>query len=289
MFPVLPVTTSQVKSSNSNTVQLWNAMPGRHRGETVSVSANLMNELRTAQSVIDVVKENLSSGTGNQKTDFMLTQGQSYQRTIAARHVRDADFRGDNQAIVKSALAARAGNCGEQSALAMAYLSNMELDRPIFTLAAANHPDHQLNVIGDLREPRKAVIVDSWPVFARAHLADNAALRPDPSRVLDVHYPGSPPKMDLGNFGAVERLNNARVAHINQQRQTPSFDQTLANPSLVRLEGQTHSIRNLGVRYQNKEKAEDVQENTAERTEYERQAGAMRLAQRYFPDTGGNA
>lgn len=288
MFPSLPLTSTQVNRNHPTTVKLWEAMPGTHRGETVHVTPGLMSELNTAQSVIDAVKDNLAQGTGNQKADYMLSRGRSYQHAIAARHVRDADFRGDDQAIVKSALAAQGGTCGEHSALAMAYLSNMELSRPIFTFAAENHPDHQLNVIGDLREPRQAVVVDSWPVFARAHLASNAALRPAINQPLDVHYPGAEPKIPIETLGDIVPLDDARVAHINHQRQTPTFEQVLENPTRVRLEGVTHGLQNLGVRYQNRDDAADVLENTADRARYETQARAMQQAQRYFPDGGEN-
>lgn len=284
MFPALPLTSVQVKRSDPQTVKLWEALPGQHRGETVLVSPELMNELNIAQSVIDAVKDNLVHGTGNQKTDYMLSRGQSYHHAVAARYLRDVDFRGDDRAIVKSALAVRGGTCGEHSALAMAYLSNMDLTRPVFTYAVENHPDHQLNVIGDLREPRRAVVVDSWPVFARAHLADNAALRPDSNRLLDVHLPGSAPKMELDELADVKLVDEERIAHINQQKQIPTYHQVLENPGSVRLEGRTHGLRNVGVRYQNRENAAEVLENIADRAVYERQAMAMQQARRYFPE-----
>lgn len=288
MFPALPLTSTQVKRSDPNTVKLWEAMPGRHRGETLYVSPGLMSELHTAQGVIDAVKENLSQGTGNQKTDFMLSSGRSYQHAVAARHIRDVDFRGDNQAIVKSALAAQGGTCGEHSALVMAYLSNMELERPIFTYAVSNHPDHQLNVIGDLREPRQAVVVDSWPVFARAHLADNAALQPNISKPLDVHLPGSDPKFSIEDLGDIQRLDEARIAHINKQKQTPDYNQVLEEPGRVRLEERTHGASNLGVRYQNRDNEAETFENIADRSVYEAHAMAMQQARRYFPEGGNN-
>lgn len=288
MFPALPLTSSQVKRSDPHTVKLWEAIPGQHRGETVQVSPWLMNELHIAQDVIDAVKDNLAQGTGNQKTDYMLTQGRSYQHAVAARHIRDVDFRGDDRAIVKSALAAQGGTCGEHSALAMAYLSNMDLTRPVFTYAAENHPDHQLNVIGDLREPRQAVIVDSWPVFARAHLADNAALRANINRLLDVHLPGSAPKISLEELSEITPVDEARIAHINHQKQTPDYQHVLQNPASVRLEERTHGASNLGVRYQNLEREADLLENIADRAVYERQAMAMQQARRYFPEGGDN-
>lgn len=288
MFPTLPLTSSQVKRNDPHTVKLWEAMPGQHRGETVQVSPGVMHELHLAQDVINAVKDNLSQGTGNQKTDYLLTQGGSYQHAVAARHLRDVDFRGDNQAIVKSALAAQGGTCGEHSALAMAYLSNMDLTRPIFTYAVENHPDHQLNIIGDLREPHQAVVVDSWPVFARAHLANNAALRANINRPLDVHLPGSEPKIPLEELGETEPVCEARITHINHQKQTPDYHQVLENPRRVRLEECTHGISNLGVRYQNRESPTDVLENIADRAVYERQAIAMQQARHYFPDRGNN-
>ncbi|MEM6052169.1 hypothetical protein AAH450_16535 [Erwinia sp. P7711] len=284
MFPALPLTSAQVKRSDPQTVKLWEALPGRHRGETVLVSPELMNELNIAQNVIDVVKDNLVHGTGNQKTDYMLSRGQSYYHAVAARHLRDVDFRGDDGAIVKSGQAARGGTCGEQSALAMAYLSNMDLTRPVYTYAVENHRDHQLNVIGDLREPRRAVVVDPWPIFARAHLVDNAALRPDINRLLDVHLPGSDPKIELDELADVKLVDEKRIAHINQQKQIPTYHQVLENPGSVRLEGRTHGIRNAGVRYQNRENAAEVLENIADRAVYERQAMAMQQARRYFPE-----
>lgn len=284
MFPDLPGISSQIKSSEPHSVKLWEAMPGRHRGETVQVSPVQMSELKTAQNVIDLVKETLTGGTGNQKTDYILTRGESYQRAVAARHVRDKDFQGDNQAIVKSALAALGGTCGEQSALAMAYLSMMDLKRPIYTYAAANHPDHQFNVIGDLREPRQAVIVDSWPVFARAHLADNAQFQPDSQRILDVHMPSSVPKMAEEAFGEVVPLSNERILHINQQHQTPAYNEVLESPERIRLQGRMHAIRNLGVRYQNRDNEAEILDNIVDRAFYERHALAMQQARPLFPD-----
>ncbi|MCU5772261.1 hypothetical protein N5923_20425 [Erwiniaceae bacterium BAC15a-03b] len=288
MFPAIPVAPHLLKSNDQQTVKLWQAMPGNHRGETVEVSASLMSELQTAQSVIDIVKEHLSFGPGNGKSAFMLTRGQNYQREVAARHVRDADFRGDNQAIVKSALAAQTGNCGENSALTMAYLSAMELDRPIATWAAANNPDHQFTVIGDLRMPGEAVVVDSWPVFARAHLVNNAQFQPDASRPLDIHMPGMPPKMELDQMGDITPLSKDRIAHINQRNQTPGYEQALADPSRVRLFERNHGIVNLGVRYQNRDNPQDVHENTANREEYERQAYGTRLARQHLRNTDGD-
>ena len=144
-----------------------------------------MDELRTAQDVIDIVKETISAG--NLKNDFMLTSGDSYHRSMAARHIREVDYRGDSNGLAKSAMAAGAGACLEHSELTMAYLSNMDLSRPVFTYANANGPDHRFNIIGDMREPKTAVVVDAWPSFARAHLLNNSAFQPDGSRLMDVH------------------------------------------------------------------------------------------------------
>lgn len=185
MFPVLPTRTSALYAGDSQTVKLWEAMPGIHRGQTVTVSASRMEELRTAQDVIDIVKETISAG--NLKNDFMLTSGDSYHRSMAARHIREVDYRGDSNGLAKSAMAAGAGACLEHSELTMAYLSNMDLSRPVFTYANANGPDHRFNIIGDMREPKTAVVVDAWPSFARAHLLNNSAFQPDGSRLMDVH------------------------------------------------------------------------------------------------------
>lgn len=278
MFPTIPVRPAAVCQNDPQTVKLWEAMPGNHRGETVIVSSATMSDLRTAQSVIDAVKENLSYGAGNLKNDFMLSAGESYYRSIAARHVRNTDFRGDNNGLAKSALSAQAGACSEYSALAMVYLSNMGLERPVFTYTAANEPDHQFNIIGDIREPRAAVVVDPWPTFAKAHLVNNAGILPLPNSVLDVHYPGMSPRMKIEDIGDVQALDSHRVARINQLHNTPSYQEVISQRPEIGLRNKLHGIRNLGVRYQNQDQPNDVVENTVDRDHYERQAHGVRLA-----------
>lgn len=278
MFPTLPVSISALQTSNSQHVKLWVAIPGNHQGETVSVSASLMGELTTAQDVIDLVKANLRHGAGNLKNDFMLTLGESYQRSISARHIRDLDFRGDANGVVKSALAAQAGACSEYAELVMAYLSNMDLKRPIFTYAAVNDVDHEFNVIGDIREPKEAVVVDAWPSFAKAHLLNNARFQTEPTRVLDVHYPGLESKIKLEDMAEVSPLGDDRVAQINHIHKTPSYEEVLTQQFDIGLRSITHGIRNLGVRYQNQDNPSDIRENTVDRHDYERQAHATALA-----------
>ncbi|WP_407316489.1 hypothetical protein [Pseudomonas sp. nanlin1] len=283
MFPILPVGAAARHASDPHTVKLWQAMPGTHRGQTVSVSAQLMGDLQTAQSVIDAVKQNLSHGAGNLKSDFMLSEGASYQRSVAARHLREVDFRGDDNGLAKSALAAQAGACAEHCALTLAYLADMQLDRPIFTYAAANDADHQINLIGDLREPRQAIVVDAWPSFAKAHLLDNAQFQPDPARILAVHYPGMKARFGLDEMIEVAAVDEGRVAEINQLKGTPSYAQTLAARPDIGLREQPHGLRNLGVRYQNQDDFNQLFENTVDRADYERQARGAQLAQRHLP------
>lgn len=284
MFTVLHARGSALYDNNTQTVKLWEAIPGNHRGETVTVSARLMTELHTAQSVIDTVKENLSYGAGNLKNDFMLTSGESYQRSIAARHIRDTDFRGDDNGLAKSALAAQAGTCSEYSALIIAYLSNMDLHRPIFTYAAANEPDHQFNVIGDIRESADAVVVDAWPSFAKAHLLNNATFQPSSTSVLDVHYPGMKIKLELEDMAEVAKLSKERVAQINRIKDTPSYEEVLRHRPDIGLRNKLHGINNLGVRYQNRDDSSDIFENKVSSHNYERQAHGVFLVQHHLSD-----
>lgn len=280
MFPILPTRASALYASDSQTVKLWDAMPGDHRGQTVTVSATLMAELHTAQDVIDVVKETICGG--NLKNDFMLTSGDSYHRSMAARHIRELDYRGDNNGLAKSAVAAGAGACSEHSELTMAYLSNMDLSRPVFTYANANGPDHRFNIIGDLREPKTAVVVDAWPSFAKAHLLDNAAFQPDGSRLMDVHLPGSPAKIDMTAMAEIERLSQQRITQISKANNIPSYDEILNRPRDIGLRDRHHGINNLGVRYQNEDSPGDIIENTVSRHDYERQAHGAQLAQKHL-------
>lgn len=284
MFPTLPVSSSALTGRHQESVKLWEAVPGHHRGTTVSVSSQLMQELHTAQDVINAVKENLAYGAGNLKNDFMLTAGESYQRSIAARHIRDNDYRGDDNGLAKAAIAVRSGACSEYSAVAMAYLSNMDLARPVFTYAAANDTDHQFNVIGDLREPQRAVVVDAWPTFAKAHLLGNASFQPQPGSVLDVHYPGMRPKVELSELAEVQPVTAERIARVNQMLDTPQYQEVISQRREIGLRTQTHGLQNLAVSYRNQDDATDVLRNTVSRDDYERQAHAAQQAQRYLPD-----
>jgi hypothetical protein len=280
VFPILPTRASALHAGNSQTVKLWEVMPGNHRGQTVTVSASLMAELHTAQDVIDVVKETICGG--NLKSNFMLTSGDSYHRSMAARHIRELDYRGDNNGLAKSAVAAGAGACSEHSELTMAYLSNMDLSRPVFTYANANGPDHRFNVIGDLREPKTAVVVDAWPSFAKAHLLDNAAFQPDGSRMMDVHLPGTPAKIDITAMAEIEHLSQERITQISKANNIPSYDEILNRPRDIGLRDRHHGINNLGVRYQNEDSPGDIIENTVSRHDYERQAHGAQLAQEHL-------
>lgn len=282
MFPTLPVRTSALAGPQGEVVKLWESMPGQHRGRTVNVSAERMAELRTAQDVIDIVKEHLAYGAGNLKSDFMLTSGESYHRSLAARYMREVDYRGDDSGLAKSAVSAQAGTCAEHSALAMAYLSNMDLDRPVFTYAAGNDADHQFNVIGDIREPKKAVVVDAWPTFAKAHLLNNATFQPAQNGVLDVHYPGMPAKVEMDDLASVEPLDAERLQQISQSMNAPSFREVLEQRPDIGLRKQAHGLQNLGVSYRNRDDETDVLHNVVDRSTYERQAQGADQARRYL-------
>ncbi|WP_034917695.1 hypothetical protein [Erwinia sp. 9145] len=274
MFP--SISNIPVSSTDPGTVELWRALPGRHQQQTVTVSAQLMNELHSAQSAIDFVKDQLTFGSDNQQSDFVRTGGESHRHGVAALHLRDTDFRGDNNALTKAAFQAQAGTCGEISAAVMAVLSTLDLDRPIFTYAAAGGLNHQFNVIGDIRQPGSAVVADGWPVFARSHLLDNALFVPDGAAILDVHNPKMRPKAELEDILSVSPLSEERITSINNSYKTPDVAK-LNQLALTddRLVQQLHGVKNLGVTYQNAENAQDLHLQTASVEHYNAHAQPM--------------
>ncbi|CAM2163367.1 hypothetical protein PSAC2689_110227 [Paraburkholderia sacchari] len=140
-----------------------------YRHVVVDVDDTTFQNLKTAQDVMNKVKEVLPHGSGNQTWDIDRTEGESYARV---KLLRQQPWFSDPNAISE----AGAGNCGECANLAFREAGARVPDHPVLQVTGADGLDHTWVLIGDPRDPRYgagAVVVDPWPTLPTAHLVGN--------------------------------------------------------------------------------------------------------------------
>ncbi|MNL07014.1 hypothetical protein D3C87_1276720 [compost metagenome] len=134
------------------------------------VGQDVFVSLKQAHLANFIAKVILIKGSPNQVLDLWRSP---FTPRLAARtleFVRSLQRNRSLEHVVKAGV----GNCGEHAQLTFNLLSSVNTNEPVFLVSAGNGVDHAFTIIGDPRvlPLSKIVIVDAWPTFPRAHMAD---------------------------------------------------------------------------------------------------------------------
>lgn len=195
----------------------------------VSVQEQTWEHLDQAQAICRQVKWALPYGSGNQISDVIYTQGESWARVAMLRTASNErhPFR-----YARLAVAHQAGNCLEMAATAFTLLAGQATVAPIF-VAQDSQMDHEYVVVGDPRDRRwgeqESVVVDPWVTHPSAlTLAQSKQLQPQISGANAMLPPQAQAHPDAG-IGGINTITTDQVAVYHQRYRLPPI-----GPQLVR-------------------------------------------------------
>jgi hypothetical protein len=182
--------------------------------------------LQLGNRIINEVRQLTPYGAGNQKDDVYRTSNLVAQRTWAAQNAKATVPLQENplkplttvhpQREAATAIAAGAGNCDQQGALAYCLLRKTLGPEFVVHLIVNTGSHHVYAAYEPVGFPEYRTVVDPWPTFGQAALAGDSYFGADDKFIAKSGY-GKAGKVEDGASG----LNKARyipmVAHIDNE------------------------------------------------------------------------
>ncbi|MBD1552265.1 hypothetical protein [Pseudomonas typographi] len=281
MFPTVSGHTGSTLPGTDETVKLWDKLPGNHHGQTIQVSSVAMRDIKRCREALGFIHEAFPHGPGNQQTSLVASQGENYQRVVAARYIKTRELRDDPQRQVKASFQTGGINCEELADVTKAVLAMLGLERPVYTHQVAGL-DHVVSVIGDQRADRDVVVAENWPVLSTGGMLLQHSRLPPLGALIAAQMPSQPAPLTEDQIldTMAQALDDQRIEHINASEQTPPYHELkqLSQAPGSRFYKQLHGMTNLGIRYQDENDATQVATQSIARDRYEQHASALREA-----------